>query len=111
MWLAIARKRLPTWREVELVCFPKSDSCPLSPKKLTGADLSCMDSLTTVNFLGERGRTNSPVGGRFALAGQIVRLTGHGQAGVPIARGSWPANLRTLARQAGRIFPSVTERK
>jgi hypothetical protein len=25
--------------------------------------------------------------------------------------GWWPANLRTLARQAGRIFPSVTERK
>jgi hypothetical protein len=24
---------------------------------------------------------------------------------------SWPTNLRTLARQVGRIFPSVTERK
>jgi hypothetical protein len=35
----------------------------LSPEKLTGSVYSCVDGLSTVNFSGERGRTNSPVGG------------------------------------------------
>jgi hypothetical protein len=45
------------------------------------------------------------------LAGEIVRLTGHGRTGLPTDLVSWPANLKTLTRQAGRILRRRARRR